>query len=106
MPESAGTAAVGDLRLYVRAGCHLCAEAEAVLAPILREAGRPLQRIDIATDPEAARLFGDRLPVLVCDTRELCWGRLQSGAVRALLGLGPAPARAPFWPLGRRRGDR
>lgn len=84
--------------LYVKGGCHLCAEADALLDPLLRQAGRSVRRVDINNDPEAARLYALRVPVLTAGRRELCAGRFDPAALRVLLGLPPAPRR---WPWGR-----
>jgi len=64
-----------------------------MLAPLLREAGRTMRSVDITADTEAAHRFGLRVPVLVCGVRELCWGRLDRAALRALFGLRPSGRR-------------
>jgi glutaredoxin len=90
----------GELILYVRRGCHLCTEAEEILAPLLARAGRTLRREDVDRDPEARRLYGERVPVLVCGGRVLCWGRFQPAACAALFGWGPGRRRRWPWRAG------
>lgn len=50
------------LKLYVTAGCHLCEEAQAVLA----QAGlaEVVERVEIGYDAELAERYGCRIPVL------------------------------------------
>ena len=46
--------------LYVRLGCHLCAEAAALLAA----ANVPVQRVNIDRDPALRAQYGTLVPVL------------------------------------------
>lgn len=50
------------LKLYVTAGCHLCEDAQAVLA----QAGlaEVVERVEIGYDAELAERYGWRIPVL------------------------------------------
>ncbi len=89
-------AARGELVLYTRDGCHLCAEAEAMLAPLLARARRTMLRVNVDDQPELAARYGLRVPVLSCDGRELCWGRFDRRVVAALF---PEPG---FWSRWRR----
>lgn len=88
----------GDLTFYTKAGCHLCEQAEDLLAPILREVGRSVHRVDIGADAKAAERFGQRVPVLTCGPRELCWGRFDRAALRAMLGLPDLRRGRSIWP--------
>ncbi len=88
-------AARGDLVLYVRRGCHLCAAAEEMLAPLLRRAQRTVRLLDVDEDPALAARYGLRLPVLVCDGRELCWGRFDRRVAAALFP--PSTPWARLW---------
>ena len=62
---------------YTRDGCHLCEETREVLqaaleARVLR--GEPIatvREMDIDTDPELKSRYGDLIPVLALDGREL-----------------------------------
>lgn len=86
----------GALVLYTRRGCHLCAEAEAMLAPLLQRSHRTLLVVDVDADPAMAARYGMRVPVLACDGRELCFGRFDRRVLQALF---PAPG---FWSRVRR----
>lgn len=53
-----------DLTLYTRAGCHLCEEMKAALAPLLREFQLALREVDVDSDPGLVTRFGVEVPVL------------------------------------------
>src|SRR5262249_40556988 len=65
-PEDAKLAACGprDVTLYSRPGCHLCEEAKAGIAPLLREFGAALREINIDEDPVLAERYGSDIPVI------------------------------------------
>lgn len=50
-------------KLFVTRGCHLCALAEQVLAEAGLAAGA-VETVEIGYDPELARCYGVRIPVL------------------------------------------
>jgi len=85
----------GELILYFRPGCHLCAEAEALLQPLLAGAGREARRIDVDSDAGALARYGDRVPVLTAGGRELCWGRFQPALLAAMFGQRLSTGRGP-----------
>ena len=65
------------LTFYTRDGCHLCEEArdhlQAALEARVRR-GDPIARVrevDIDTDPELKVRYGDLIPVLALDGKEL-----------------------------------
>jgi glutaredoxin len=53
-----------DVTLYSRPGCHLCDEAKAAIAPLLREFRVSLREIDIEGDPILMERFGCDIPVI------------------------------------------
>jgi len=57
----------------------------AALQPLQEEFGYGLNVIDVDERPEFEARFGERVPVLVVDGRELCQYRLDAPAVRAYL---------------------
>ena len=73
------------LTVYSRAHCHLCDEMLEALRKLrgLRRFG--VQVMDVDSDPALARRYGEDVPVLVHEGRELCRHRLDAGAVAAYL---------------------
>jgi glutaredoxin len=65
-PEDVRIAASGhrDVTLYTRPGCHLCDEAKAAIAPLLREFGAALREINIDADPVLKERYGLDIPVI------------------------------------------
>jgi len=50
--------------LYGKAECHLCEEAEAMLAPVAAELGVPYRKVDITSEPALFERFRYRIPVI------------------------------------------
>jgi len=69
------------LRLVTREGCHLCDDAVAAL----RELGAEFEAVDVDRDPELARLYDFRVPVLLDRDHVLAEGRLDRDRLRAAL---------------------
>jgi glutaredoxin len=53
-----------NVTLYTKVGCHLCEEAKAAIAPLLREFHATLQEIDIEGDATLMERFGCDIPVI------------------------------------------
>jgi glutaredoxin len=53
-----------EVTLYTRPGCHLCEEAKAAIAPLLREFQAPLREVNIDLDAELAEKYGWDIPVV------------------------------------------
>jgi len=83
--------------LYTRRGCHLCETVEDWLdAAGLSRAAFPDRYVDVDGDPEIARLYGARVPVLVVDGRVAAEGRIAEGDLLGAVGpflTGPASGR-------------
>jgi glutaredoxin len=71
------------VELVTRRGCHLCEEAEALLA----RGGVEAALLDVDADPELFRLYDFRVPVLLADGRVVAEGRIPAAALE---GLGAA----------------
>jgi glutaredoxin len=56
-----------QVTLYTRAGCHLCENAEAVLHSVRAQVPFALDVVDVDGDPELARRYGVRVPVVAID---------------------------------------
>jgi glutaredoxin len=54
-----------EVTLYTRPGCHLCEEAKAAIAPLLREFSVTLREINIDDDPALQELYGWDVPVIL-----------------------------------------
>jgi len=64
--EEAQLAASGprDVTLYSRPGCHLCEEANAAIAPLLREFGAALREVNIDENAFLRERYGWDIPVI------------------------------------------
>lgn|GEM_PF-768177 len=66
--------------IYTRRGCHLCDEAWQRLRQAQQRHGFALVAVDVDTDPQLQRLYGELVPVVMVD------GKLRfRGAVNAIL---------------------
>ena len=68
---------IPTVHFYTRDGCHLCNDARDTLQAVLEEraaAGRrvpAVREVDLDSDAQAERKFGEVIPVLALDGREL-----------------------------------
>jgi glutaredoxin len=75
--------------LYTRRGCHLCEQAEDMLA-----GGRAdVRLIDVDADAEALSRYDLRVPVLEIDGRVVLEGRFDERALAAALAAATANLR-------------
>lgn len=58
------------LALITRPDCHLCEAAREAMDRVAAETGEAWTEIDVTSDIEWERDFGDRLPVVLLDGRE------------------------------------
>jgi glutaredoxin len=72
--------------LYTRVGCHLCEEAERELAEVRAAIPFRLELVDVDRDPELARRYGVRVPVVAVDGVELFEYEVPADQLRARLG--------------------
>ncbi|WP_345265679.1 glutaredoxin family protein [Nocardioides nanhaiensis] len=79
--------AVGEPRVtfYTRAGCHLCEEAQAVVARVCAELGERFVEVDVDTDPELRERYGEEVPVTLVDGRQHDYWRVDEQRFRAAL---------------------
>ncbi len=59
------------VRLYSRAGCHLCDVAKDVVLEVARARAFELEIVDVDTDPALVALFGDEVPVVMVNGRKV-----------------------------------
>jgi glutaredoxin len=71
-PEDARLVAAGpgEVTLYTRPGCHLCEEAKAAIAPLLREFGAVLREVSIENDAVLEARYGWDIPVIFIGGRK------------------------------------
>jgi len=74
--------AVRQITVYTRAGCHLCADAGALLA----KHGLTPEWIDIDTDPQLRERFNTCVPVVMIDGKVRFRGRVNEVLLNRLLG--------------------
>ena len=71
--------------LYGKPGCHLCDDARAVIAEVCRELGESYAEVDISTDPDLMRTFGEEIPVTFVDGRQHDFWRVDAARLRRAL---------------------
>jgi glutaredoxin len=74
-----------DVTLYSRRGCHLCEEAKAAIAPLLREFRATLREIDIEGDDTLMDRFGCDIPVIYIGRRKAAKHRVNPEQFRRQL---------------------
>ena len=67
-----------------REGCHLCAEARAVIERVVASTGDSFAEVDIDADPELSR-YTEEVPVTFVDGRQHDYWRVDEGRLRAAL---------------------
>ena len=78
-------AGLRDLTLYTRPGCHLCEEAKAQMAPLLREFGARLREVNIDADPVLRERYTNDIPVVFLGSRKVAKHRLDLAQLRRQL---------------------
>jgi glutaredoxin len=81
-----GGAVMPEVTLYTRVGCHLCEEARRVLEQERATTPFRLELVDVDRDPELARRYGIRVPVVAVDGVELFEYEVPADQLRAWLG--------------------
>jgi glutaredoxin len=78
-------AAPRDVTIYSRPGCHLCEEAKAQIAPMLKEFGARLTEINIDEDPELRARYDYDVPVIFLGARKAAKHRVDLAQFRRQL---------------------
>ena len=73
--------------LYGRARCHLCDEAESILAALRGEHGFrfTIEKVDISTDRALTEQYDWAIPVITCNGRELARAPIRRDALEDAL---------------------
>lgn len=74
-----------DVTLYTRSGCHLCEEAKAQIAPLLKEFGARLTEINIDEDPDLRARYDYDVPVIFLGARKAAKHRIDPAQFRRQL---------------------
>ena len=74
------------VELLSRAGCHLCDDARRLVERVTAEAGVRWTETDVDADPALRAEFGDLVPVVRLDGKELGYWRIDEGRLRRALG--------------------
>ena len=73
------------VELLARAGCHLCDDARRLVQRVAAETGVSWTEVDVDTDPRLRAEFGDLVPVVRVDGKELGYWRIDEGKLRRAL---------------------
>lgn len=73
------------VQLLVKPGCHLCADAEAVVARVCAEHGQAWEAVDGAAHPELLEAFAEEVPVLFVDGVQRDFWRVDPARLARLL---------------------
>ncbi len=74
-----------ELRLLSRPGCHLCEEMRAEVDRVLADDPHAWEVVDVDSDDELARRWGDTIPVLFVNGRFFAKVRVPRLAARSRL---------------------
>jgi glutaredoxin len=87
LPEDSRLAGCGprDITLYTCPGCHLCEEAKAAIAPLLREFGAVLREVNIDEDPVLKERYDWDIPVIFIGQRKAAKHRVDVAQFRRQL---------------------
>jgi glutaredoxin len=72
--------------VYTRPGCHLCEDALEVVARVCGDVGTSYEEVDITTDPDLQRRYGEQVPVTLVDGGQHDFWRVDERRLRAALG--------------------
>ena len=75
-----------DLALVTKSGCHLCADARAVVAEAALELGLSWRELSIDNDPQLARRYGEEIPVVLVDGVQRDFWHIDPARLRQVLG--------------------
>jgi glutaredoxin len=76
---------VSRVRVLSKPGCHLCADAEAVVAAVCAEFGATYDVVDVTGDPELMATYGEQIPVTFVDGAQHDFWRVDEHRLRAAL---------------------
>jgi glutaredoxin len=77
-----------DVELLVKDGCHLCADAMAVVDEVCGRLGVPWRTVDVAGRPDLAERHAEEIPVLLVDGVQRDFWRIDARRLERLLAAG------------------
>ncbi|HIW63517.1 MAG TPA: glutaredoxin family protein [Candidatus Stackebrandtia excrementipullorum] len=75
--------------------CHLCEEARTAMRRVAERSGVSWREVDVGDEPDMAREYGDRLPVVLLDGREHGYWTVEED--RLVADLETPPGRRRPW---------
>ncbi|WP_329136735.1 glutaredoxin family protein [Streptomyces sp. NBC_00670] len=72
--------------LVRKPGCHLCDDAEAVVAKVCADLGVPWEQKDITQDEDLNRRYWEQIPVVLIDGEQHTFWRVNEDRLRKALG--------------------
>lgn len=79
------TPVAARVMLYAKPGCHLCEDAREVIARVCADVGTAYDEVDITTDPDLVRRYGEQIPVTFVDGAQHDFWRVDEVRLRAAL---------------------
>ena len=73
------------VRVLSKPGCHLCEDAEAVVAAVCAELDESFEVVDITADPDLLATYGEQIPVVFVDGSQHDFWRVDRERLRAAL---------------------
>ena len=89
------TTDVPRVTLIGKPGCHLCAEARAVIALVCTDLGESFTEVSIAGDPELYDRYWEQIPVTLVDGAQHDFWRVDPVRLRAALAVPPPSQQQP-----------
>lgn len=72
--------------LYSRVGCHLCDDARSVVAAVTDARGVGYEEVDVDADPALVARFGEEVPVVLVDGKQVGFWRIDPDRLAAAIG--------------------
>lgn len=81
------TGGIAHLTIYTRPGCHLCDDMKAIVARVAGALPHAIAigEVDISSDRELERLYGEEIPVLFVNGRKAAKYRITESELRRIL---------------------
>jgi glutaredoxin len=83
-----------EVTMYTRPGCHLCADAKALMQPLLKEYGATLREVNIDLDNELGERYSWDIPVIFIGRHKAAKHRVDAAQFRRQLEEARTQARA------------